>query len=60
MHCVDACSRDKERLGQSLVLQTVKLKVFVGRCDRLAAQNRTLLTDLKRSLPILPVFGKGV
>lgn len=54
------CSGDKERPGQLLVLQALNLKIFVGRCDRLAAQNRTLLVDLKYSLTILPAFGKGV
>lgn len=48
----------REASGQPLVLPTVTLKVLAGTRGGLAAQNRSLWTDLKPFLSILPVFGK--
>lgn len=49
---------DREGAGQPLVLPAATLKVLAGRWGGLAAQDRSLWTDLKPFLPILPVFVK--
>lgn len=57
MHWVDSCSRQGGIWAASLVLPAVTLKVLPG--DGMAGStDRSLWTDLKPFLPILPVFVK--